>query len=55
MTSSAIVDDFTLLRIRGPVIAAVPPSRDPRPVSGHAWLLTCPRAITGWRQETSRG
>ena len=55
MTSSANIDDFTPFRIRGPVIATVPPGRDPRPVSGHAWLLTCPRVITGWRQETSRG
>jgi hypothetical protein len=55
MTSSASVDDVALFRIRGPVIATVPPGRDPRPVSGQAWLLTCPRVITRWRQETSRG
>jgi hypothetical protein len=28
MTSSASIGDFTLLRIKGPVIAAVPPGRD---------------------------
>ena len=55
MTSPASVDDFTLLRIRGPVIATVPPGRDPRPVSGNAWLLTRPRVITGWQQEAGRG
>ena len=55
MTSSANIDDSTLFRIRGPVIAAVPPGRGQRPVSGQAWLLTRPRVITGWRQETSRG
>jgi hypothetical protein len=35
MTSSASIDDLTVLRIRGPVIETVPPGRDPRPVSGH--------------------
>jgi hypothetical protein len=55
MTSSASIDDFTLFRIRGPVIATVPPSRDPRPVSGPAWLLTCPRVLLGCRQEACRG
>jgi hypothetical protein len=55
MISSASIDIFTLFRIRGPVIATVPPGRDPQPVSGLAWLLTCPRAITRWRQESSRG
>jgi hypothetical protein len=55
MTSSASIDDVALFRIRGPAIAAVPPGRDPRPVSGQAWLLTHPGMITGWRQETSRG
>jgi hypothetical protein len=55
MTSSASIDDFTLLRIRGPVIATVPPGRDPRPVSRQAWLLTSPGVIMGWRQESSRG
>ena len=54
MTSSANINDFTLLRIRGPVIATVPPGRDAWPVSGHAWLPTCRRVITRW-QETSRG
>ena len=54
MTSSANADDFTLFRIRGPVIATVPPCRDPRPVSSQAWLLTCPGVITRWRQEISR-
>lgn len=55
MTSSGTIDDFTFFRIRGPVIATVPPGHDPRPVSGHAWLLTLHRVITGCRQETSRG
>ena len=55
MTSSASIDDSTLFCIRGPVIAAVPPGRDLRRVSGQAWLLAHPRVITGWRQETSRG
>ena len=55
MTSCAHIDDFTLLRISGPVIATVPPGRDPRPVSGHACLLARPRVITGWRQEAGRG
>jgi hypothetical protein len=54
MTSSASIDDFTLLQIRGPVIATVPPGHDPRPVSGHAWLPSCPKVITGW-QEAVRG
>jgi hypothetical protein len=54
MTSSASIDDFTLFRSWGPVIATVPPGRDPRPVSGEAWLLIRPRVITRW-QETSRG
>jgi hypothetical protein len=55
MTSSASIDDFTLLRIRGPVIATVPPGRGPRPVSSQAWLLTRPLVITRWRQEAGRG
>jgi hypothetical protein len=55
MTSSASIDNLAPFRIRGQVIATLPPGRDPRPVSGHARLLTCPRAITSWRQETSRG
>ena len=42
MTSSASIDDLTLFRIRGPVIATVSPGRDPRPASGQAWLLTAP-------------
>jgi hypothetical protein len=54
MTSSASIDDIALFRIRGPVIAAVPPGRDPRPVSGPVWLLIRSSVITGWRQETSR-
>ena len=54
MTSSANIDDFTLFRSWGPVIATVPPGRDPRPVSGPVWLLIRPRVITRW-QETSRG
>ena len=55
MTSNASIEDFTLLRIRGPVIATVPPGRDTRPVSGHARLLTWPRMITGWREEAGCG
>ena len=55
MTSSTNIDDLTLFRSWDPVIATVPPGRDPRPVSGQAWLLTRPRVITRWRQETSRG
>jgi len=55
MTSSATIDDFTFLRIRGPAIATVPPGRDPRPASGQVSLLTRPRMITGRRQETSCG
>jgi hypothetical protein len=55
MTSSTSIDDFTLFRVRGPVIATVPPGRDPRPVSGQVWLMSLPTVIRGWRQETSRG
>ena len=55
MTSSATIDDFTLFRIKGPVIATVPPGSDPRPVAGQAWLLTRRRVITRWRQEPGRG
>jgi hypothetical protein len=55
MTSSASIERFTLFRIRGPVIAAVPLGRDRCPVSGQAWLLTRHRVITRWRQETRRG
>ena len=55
MTSNASVDDVALFRIRGPVIATVPPGRDPRSVSGQVCLLTYPRVITGRRQETCRG
>ena len=55
MTSSTSIDDFTLYQIRGAVIAAVPPGRDPRPVSGTARLLTRPRVTTGWQQEAGCG
>ena len=55
MTSSANFDDLALFLISGPVIAAVPPGRDPRRVSRHAWLPTCPRVATRWREEASRG
>jgi hypothetical protein len=55
MTSSAEIDDFTLIRSWGTAIATVPPGRDPRPASGQAWLMNRPRMITGSRQETSRG
>lgn len=53
MTSSANTGDLTLFRSCGPLIATVPPGRDPRPVSGEAWLLIRPGVITRW-QETSR-
>ena len=55
MTSNASTDNITPFRIRDPVIATIPPGREPRPVSGQARVLTCPRVITVWRQETSRG
>jgi hypothetical protein len=55
MTSSTSIDDFTPFRIRGPVIATVPPGRDSWPASGQAWRLARPLVITRGRQETSRG
>ena len=54
MTRSACIGDLTPFRISGPVIATVPPGRDPQPVSGQVWLRARPRVITGWRQEASR-
>src|ERR1039458_950340 len=55
MTSIANMDDFTLFRIRGPVIVAIPPGHDPRPLSVQIWLLARLAVITGWRQEAGRG
>jgi hypothetical protein len=55
MTSSAHIDDIKAWHISDPVIMTAPPGPDLQQVSGQAWLLTCPRVITGRRQEASRG